>query len=114
MLISDISFSLSSPSDFIDSPFPERAKIPSATLDGRPVSQEDRSGTLSRSCVMRKLSPTMLAFAVCLCLLRPALGSAASRTLKAGDVLGVGEDIVLAGDDVLQIEGTAQKPCRLD
>ncbi len=63
---------------------------------------------------MRKLPPTMSSFAVCFCLLLPARGSAASRTLKAGDVLGVGEDIVLTGDDVLEIEGTAQKPCRLD
>src|SRR4051812_18151578 len=42
----------------------------------------------------------------------PAL--AAARTLKAGDVVGGGEDIVLSGDDVLRVEGTAEKPCRLD
>jgi hypothetical protein len=39
---------------------------------------------------------------------------AASRTLKAGQVVGVSEDIVLGGEDYLEIHGTAEKPCRLD
>jgi hypothetical protein len=48
------------------------------------------------------------------CLLLPAEGLAASRTLKAGEVLGISEDMVLAGEDVLEVRGTAEKPCRLD
>ena len=49
----------------------------------------------------------------CLCFL-PDPATAGSRTLKAGEVLGVGEDLVLSGDDVLEVQGTADKPCRLD
>jgi hypothetical protein len=41
-------------------------------------------------------------------------GLAASRTLEAGGVLGISEDLVLSGDDVLQVNGTAEKHCRLD
>ena len=41
-------------------------------------------------------------------------GTAASRILKAGQVLGVSEDLILAGDDVLEVHGTADKPCRID
>ena len=44
----------------------------------------------------------------------PRDGQAASRTLKAGQVLGVSEDIVLEGEDILEVQGTADKPCRLD
>jgi hypothetical protein len=44
----------------------------------------------------------------------PSHGRAASHTLKAGQVLGVAEDIVLSGEDFLEIQGTADKPCRLD
>src|SRR2546429_9199064 len=51
---------------------------------------------------------------VCLCLLLPVRGEAASRTIKAGQIVGVSEDIVLSGDDVLDVQGTADKPCRLD
>src|SRR5205085_2538469 len=40
--------------------------------------------------------------------------SAASRTLAPGQVLGISEDLVLAGDDVLEVNGTAEKPCRID
>jgi hypothetical protein len=50
----------------------------------------------------------------CLGLLLPARGLAASRVLKAGEVLGVSEDIVLSGDDELVARGTAERPCRLD
>ena len=50
----------------------------------------------------------------CVCLLLPALGQAASRTIKAGQIVGISEDIVLSGDDVLDVQGTADKPCRLD
>jgi hypothetical protein len=49
----------------------------------------------------------------CLCLL-PGQAAAASRTLKAGQVMAISEDVVLTGDDVLDVEGTADKPCRLD
>jgi hypothetical protein len=31
-----------------------------------------------------------------------------------GQVLGISEDLLLAGDDVLEVNGTAQKPCRID
>ncbi len=44
----------------------------------------------------------------------PVVVWSASRILKAGQVLGVSEDIVLSGDDVLEVHGTAEKPCRLD
>ncbi len=50
----------------------------------------------------------------CLHLLFPTNTLAASRTLAPGQVLGVSEDIVLAGDDVLEVNGTAEKPCRID
>src|SRR4051812_37748004 len=46
--------------------------------------------------------------------LLPGPAQAASRTLKPGDILGVSADIVLAGDDVLEVNGTKEKPCRLD
>jgi hypothetical protein len=29
-------------------------------------------------------------------------------------VLGIREELLLAGDDVLEVNGTAQKPCRID
>ena len=48
----------------------------------------------------------------CVCLFR--VGSAASRTLAPGHILGISEDLVLAGDDVLEVNGTAEKPCRID
>ena len=47
-------------------------------------------------------------------LLRPAASFAASKSLKPGQILGVSEDIVLSGDDVLEVHGTAERPCRLD
>ena len=47
---------------------------------------------------------TLVCFMLCLL---PASSLAASRTLKAGEVLGVSEDIVLSGDDVLEVQGTA-------
>jgi hypothetical protein len=47
-------------------------------------------------------------------LLAAAPADAASRTLQAGQVLGVSEDIVLSGDDELVVNGTAEKHCRLD
>src|SRR4029078_9461050 len=37
-----------------------------------------------------------------------------ARRLAAAQVLGISEDLVLAGDDVLEVNGTAQKPCRID
>jgi hypothetical protein len=39
---------------------------------------------------------------------------AISRTLKAGEVLGISGDLVLTGDDVLEVRGTADKHCRID
>ena len=53
-----------------------------------------------------------LSFALILFL--PTTASAASRIIHAGQVVGVSEDIVLSGDDVLEVQGTAEKPCRLD
>jgi hypothetical protein len=47
-------------------------------------------------------------------LLAPLPARAASRILKAGQVLGMGEDIVLSGKDVLEVHGSADKPCRID
>src|SRR5437016_3868761 len=52
--------------------------------------------------------------ATCCFALLPGSGEAASRILKAGQVLGVSEDLVLTGDDVLEVNGTAEKPCRID
>src|SRR5262245_14644009 len=49
-----------------------------------------------------------------LCCLLPQDAAAASRTLAAGQVLGISEDLVLSGDDVLEVNGTAEKPCRID
>jgi hypothetical protein len=63
---------------------------------------------------MRRWLSAVRVGACALALLLPAQGSATSRTLKAGQVLGVGEDIVLTGDDVLEVQGTAAKPCRID
>jgi hypothetical protein len=54
-----------------------------------------------------------LATFVCLALL-PASSPAASRTLKPGERLAISEEFVLSGDDVLEINGTAEKPCRMD
>jgi hypothetical protein len=50
---------------------------------------------------------------ICWALVAPQARSA-SRTLKAGDVLGIGENLILSGDDVLDVRGTAEKPCRID
>src|SRR5258708_7623537 len=44
----------------------------------------------------------------------PHAAKAASRILKAGDVLGMSEHLVLSGDDILEVRGTAAKPCRID
>jgi hypothetical protein len=63
--------------------------------------------------VMRLSLPRLLAGFCCLLVLSGA-ARAASRTLRAGQVLGVSEDIVLTGDDTLDVQGTAEKPCRLD
>jgi hypothetical protein len=52
--------------------------------------------------------------ACCFLLLTPAPAPAASRVLQAGQVLGISEDLVLAGDDVLDVRGTAARPCRID
>jgi hypothetical protein len=46
--------------------------------------------------------------------LLPSRAPGASRTLKPGVVLAISEDFVLSGDDVLEINGTAEKRCRID
>src|SRR5437879_2599081 len=61
---------------------------------------------------MRRFLAAMLVSGSFMCLLPDA--AAGPRTLKAGQVLSVSEDIVLKGDDVLEVQGTADKPCRLD
>jgi hypothetical protein len=50
----------------------------------------------------------------CLGLLPAGEAAAGSRTLKAGEIVGISEDLVLSGDDVLEVAGTAEKHCRLD
>src|SRR5262245_41207466 len=47
-------------------------------------------------------------------LLIPGKSLAASRILQAGQLLGISEDLVLSGDDVLEVNGTAEKHCRID
>ena len=49
-----------------------------------------------------------------LCLVPSGDATAGSRTLKAGEIVGISEDLVLSGDDVLEVNGTAEKHCRLD
>src|SRR2546421_12393727 len=58
--------------------------------------------------MLRLLSVAILCFAL------SQSASAASRTVAAGQVLGVSEDLVLSGDDVLDVRGTAERPCRID
>jgi hypothetical protein len=50
----------------------------------------------------------------CQCLLPAGDAAAGSRTLKPGEIVGISEDLVLTGDDVLEVGGTAEKHCRLD
>jgi len=56
----------------------------------------------------------LLIVAACHSLFFPHMAVAASRTLKAGDVLGISEHLILSGDDVLDVRGTATKSCRID
>jgi hypothetical protein len=63
---------------------------------------------------MRHLFPWVAAAACLATLTFHGHGRAESRVLKAGQVLGVAEDIVLSGEDILEVQGTAAKPCRLD
>src|SRR5215475_6259303 len=58
---------------------------------------------------MSRLALTLLA-----AFLTPWHVSAASRIINAGRIVGIGEEVVLAGDDVFEVNGTADKPCRLD
>src|SRR5262249_47921965 len=88
-----------------------RAETPQATETqsrraGRDIAIE---GTRRNSMI-----PRLLLGACCLCAVLPGAVSAASRTLKPGQVLGISEDVVLAGDDVLEVNGTREKPCRID
>src|SRR5262249_9209641 len=46
---------------------------------------------------------------VTFCLLLPQSASAASRKLSPGQILEISEDLVLSGDDVLEVNGTAEK-----
>jgi hypothetical protein len=50
----------------------------------------------------------------CGCWVAAPGAEAASRTLKAGDVMGISENFILSGDDFLDVRGTAEKPCRID
>jgi hypothetical protein len=59
-------------------------------------------------------SPLPAALALVAGLLLPGPTSAASRTLQPGQVLGISEDLILSGDDVLDVRGTAERPCRID
>src|SRR5438874_2614116 len=64
---------------------------------------------------LRRSRPWLaLCRAACFILLLPVSGPAASRSLAPGQVLGISEDVVLAGDDVLEVNGTAERPCRID
>jgi hypothetical protein len=47
-------------------------------------------------------------------LVAPASALAGARTLRPGEVLGMSADLVLADDDVLEVNGTAEQPCRID
>src|SRR5262249_39759238 len=67
-----------------------------------------------RRTAMRRWHSAVRVGACFLGLWLPAQSPAASRTLKAGQVLGIAEDLVLSGDDVLEVQGTAAKPCRID
>jgi hypothetical protein len=58
--------------------------------------------------------PRLLLAGCCLCSAWAGAAAAASRTLQPGQVLGISESIVLSGDDVLEVKGTAEKPCRID
>ena len=55
-------------------------------------------------------------FVLALCALLAAVDGAEanSRTIRAGQIVGISEDIVLSGDDVFEVLGTAERPCRLD
>src|SRR5256885_1123632 len=68
-----------------------------------------------REIAMRAL-PRFRSFVVacCWCVFLPTATQAASRTLKAGQVLGIGEHIVLSGDDVREVQGPRERPCRID
>jgi hypothetical protein len=54
----------------------------------------------------------LIGYLLCPWLLSEA--KAASRSLTAGQVFGMSEDLVLTGDDVLEVAGTADKHCRID
>lgn len=63
----------------------------------------------------REFSYYRVAAGACLVLLAfSGAGRAASRTLRPGEIMGVSEDIVLSGEDFLDIQGAPDKPCRLD
>ena len=57
-----------------------------------------------RSCVLTMFAIVLLA--------TPCPADA--RTLQPGERLAISEDFILSGDDVLEINGTAEKPCRID
>ena len=52
---------------------------------------------------MKASHVTRLLLALCCYCLIPARAQAISRTLKAGDVLGVSENLILSGDDTLEV-----------
>ncbi len=81
--------------------------------DARPwLVRSDHKETTAETRAPKPLSLLALIAGAVLCAPQTAL--AASKTLKAGDILGVSEYLVLSGDDVLEVRGTATKPCRID
>jgi hypothetical protein len=51
--------------------------------------------------------------AACLGVLLSERAKGASRTIGPGQVVGMSEDWVLDGDDVLEVNGTSDRPCRV-
>jgi hypothetical protein len=63
---------------------------------------------------MKSLTSLAVAAALTFGFLMPGHVVAGSRTVGPGQVVGMGEDWVLNGDDVLEVNGTADRPCRID
>jgi len=68
----------------------------------------------SRTLPMKRLYFLVLPGVIALALGCPGDARAAARTIKAGQIVGIGEEIVLSGDDVFEVLGTPEQPCRLD
>src|SRR5262249_50582293 len=64
---------------------------------------------------IRQTSKHLFVYLCVVCFgIRPGAAAAASRTVGPGQVVGMGEDWVLDADDVLEVNGTADRPCRID